>query len=834
VGHDLAVTRELKFATDEAVRQLARFDRERRDVARQLRGIFGVALAKDHLEHPVAGLVGLTVDQGEEVGLDTNGDRRRCGEREVDASDVDSGCPARGALWLEGVDEEGAKNLHGRRLHLLWNVVPATLSESASKEVLRAFGFPLCREIVATSWNEIESAAGEIGYPVVLKANAPTISHKSELGLVIVDIRDDDALRRAHGTLIERLGGQPADYLVAEMVRGSRELIIGLNRDVDFGDFALIGLGGVAAEALEDVQLIPLPATERDIEIAFGRLRSRALFGEFRGLQALRSEDLKRAVTALAALAEARPDISSVDVNPLIVASDGRLTAVDALVVVDDDVPKVEQRERHHRTELLRAMFDPRAVVVLGASTHPGKFGYVSLHNIIVNGFRGAVYGFNQSGDQVLDARIVTSLEDIPDDEVDLAFFCTPAAANEDLLRRCAARGIKAAFVASAGYREHGAEGAEQERRLAALADELGVALGGPNGQGVVSTPASLCAQIVAPYPRPGGLSIASQSGNFVSSFLNLAKWAHVGVARAVSAGNSAHCDVSDYLRFYASDEHTKVTLAYVESVADGARFMDTVRLHTETKPLVLIKGGRTDAGQHAASSHTGALASNFAAFEARATQCGAVVVEEPESAFDTAAAFASLPLPAGPRLAILTTVGGWGVVTSDVVGQLENLRLVELSDELLAQLDGFMPPRWSRGNPIDCAGGETRDTVTTAIEVLCASGEVDALLLLGLGIQGNQARMMAQGRFAEDPDLARIVGYHERQESRYVDAAVQAMNTTGIPVAVATEIAVADTDNAAIRHAHDRSLYVFPTGPRAVRALDRMARYGSYRNGLR
>lgn len=833
MGDDLAVTRELEFAAHETICQFAWFDGERGNVPRQFGRILRETLAEHHLENPATGFISLTVDQGKQVWFHANGNRGRRGEREMDTGDVDPGGAARGILWLESVDEEGAENLHGRRLHLLWNVVPATLSESASKDVLRAFGFPLCREVVASSWDEIEGAARGIGYPLVLKANAPTISHKSELGLVVVDIRDDHALRRAHGTLVERLAGQPADFLVAEMVRGRRELIVGLNRDADFGDFALIGLGGVAAEALEDVQLVPLPATEREVTLAFERLRSRELFGEFRGLKALRSEDLARAVMALAALAEARPDISSVDVNPMIVTDDGRLTAVDALVVVDE-VDEPARRERSDRTGVLRAMFDPRAVVVLGASTHPGKFGFVSLHNILVNGFRGSVFGFNQSGDQVLGATIVTSLADLPDDGVDLAFFCTPAVANEELLRQCAERGVKAAFVASAGYRELGEQGAEQERRLAALADQLGMVLGGPNGQGVVSTPSNLCAQIVAPYPQPGGLSIASQSGNFVSSFLNLAKWSHVGVARAVSAGNSAHCDVSDYLRFYASDEHTRVSLAYVESVDDGARFMETVRLHAATKPLVLIKGGRTDAGQHAASSHTGALASNSAAFEARATQSGAVVVEEPESAFDTAAAFASLPLPFGPRLVILTTVGGWGVVTCDVVGQLENLRLADLSTDLVARLDEFMPPRWSRSNPIDCAGGETRDTVTTAIEVLCASGEVDALLLLGLGIQGNQARMMAQGGFSGDPDLARIVAYHERQETRYVDAAEQAMKTHGIPVALATEIAVADTANAAIRRAHDRSLYVFPTGPRAVRALDRMARYGAYRKGSR
>ena len=748
----------------------------------------------------------------------------------MNAGDVDPRGPSRCTFGFERVDEECAENLHGRRLHLLFEVVPVTLSESESKVVLRDHGFPLCREMEARSWEEILTGAEEIGFPVVLKANAPEISHKSELGLVIVGITDASALRLAHDTLTNRLAGASATFLVAEMVKGTRELIVGLTRDAHFGAFALVGLGGVAAEALEDVVMIPLPTTTPEVTHAFDQLRSRALFAEFRGLRAIDTDQLARAVMSLGAIATARPDISSIDVNPMIVTADGRLSAVDALVVVDDGATTDHSSARRpDRTKLLSAMFDPRAVIVIGASTHPGKFGFVSLHNILVNGYQGSVYGLNQSGERVLDASIVTSLADVPQDQVDLAFFCTPAAANEKLLRQCAERGIKAAFVASAGYRELGEEGAALEQDLAELASELGMVLGGPNGQGLVSTPANLCAQIVAPYPPPGCLSVASQSGNFVSSFLNFASWSQVGIARAVSAGNSAHCDVADYLNFFAIDTHTKVSLAYVESVSDGERFMEAVGRHTRVKPLVLIKGGRTSVGLRAASSHTGALASDYAAFETRATQRGAIVVEEPESAFDTAAAFASLPLPKGPRLAILTTVGGWGVVTSDVVADLKHLQLASLSPGLVERMDEFMPPRWSRMNPLDCAGGETRDTVTTAIETLCASGEVDAVLLLGLGIQGNQARMMSQGRYANAGDLARIISYHERQEVRYVDAATSAARDFGVPVALATELAVADEDNAAIRHARELSQYVFPTGPRAVRALDRLAQYGLF-----
>jgi acetyltransferase len=478
-------------------------------------------------------------------------------------------------------------------------------------------------------------------------------------------------------------------------------------------------------------------------------------------------------------------------------------------------------------------MFDPRGIVVLGASTHPGKFGFVALHNITVSGFRGAVYGFNQSGEQVLDASIVNSLSDIPVGSVDLAFFCTPASMNEELLRQCASRGITAAFVASAGYRESDVRGAELEERLVLVADELGIALGGPNGQGLVSTPSQLCAQIVAPYPPSGSLSVVSQSGNFVSSFLNWSVHSGVGVARAVSAGNSAQTSVADYLEYFTDDSHTDTSIVYLESISDGPRCFAAVERHCRVKPLVLIKGGRTESGKKAASSHTGAMASNYETFAAKCRSIGASVVDDPEMAFDIAAAFNTLPSTNGGRLAILTTVGGWGVVSSDVVHALEHLQLAQLTTDLLTQLDETMPTRWSRSNPLDCAGGETRDTVPQALEVLCASGEVDMVLLLGLGIQGNQAQMMKRGGLAHTAGLDRIIAYHERQEMRYVDAAVDLSGKFGVPVALATELAVADRENAAIRHARERSAYVFPSGPRAARALDQLVAYSLHRRLL-
>lgn len=481
--------------------------------------------------------------------------------------------------------------------------------------------------------------------------------------------------------------------------------------------------------------------------------------------------------------------------------------------------------------ERLAALFEPRGVVVAGASSHPGKFGFVALHNILAHGYAGEVYATNLEGGEVLGVATVASIDDLPSDAVvDLAFVCTPAKANLDLLRACARRGIGAAFLTSAGYGEAGDAGRVAEAELVAVADELGILLVGPNGQGLVSTPVALCAQIVAPYPPVGGIAIVSQSGNFVSSFQNYAMASGVGVSRAVSAGNAAAVTVPDFLDYFAQDAATTVGLAYVEGTADGRLLFERLRAVAMRMPVVLLKGGATIGGQRAAASHTGALASDDRVFDGMCRQAGVTRAATVEEAFDAAATFATQPLPAGPRVAVITSAGGWGVVTADAIMRSE-LELAVLPDDLRAAIDERLPPRWSRGNPIDLAGGETRDTISDVLDLVARHPDIDAIVYLGLGIQSNQARLMRQGRFYPDHGLERIVAYHERQDARFARAAAEASRATGKPVLTATELAVADPDNPGPRAVRDSGRVCYPSSNRAVVALEHLWRYARHRH---
>jgi acetyltransferase len=712
-----------------------------------------------------------------------------------------------------------------------------TLSEHESKTILGDYGIPIASERLAADADEAVRAATAIGFPVVVKLCGAAIAHKTERDLVRLGLADADEVRRAAAELLALRRPDDGDVmlLVAAMVRGRRELIAGVVRDPQFGPCVMLGLGGTFAEALGDVVFAAAPLAHGEALRAIEGLRTTALLGAFRGEPPVDRDALAGVLTALGRLAVERPDVASVDVNPLIVR-DGRPVAVDALVELGPVAPASSRPLPDD--EALRArfapLFHPRGIVVAGASSHPGKFGFAAFHNLLRFGYRGALFPVNRDGAAVLGRATLRDVAEVPEGAADLVVVCTPAATNAALLRACAARGIRAAFVASGGYAEADDEGRRREAELVATADACGMVLAGPNGQGLVSTAESMCAQIVAPYPPAGRISIASQSGNLLSSLLNYASLTGIGVSKAVSAGNSAQTTVADYLAYFAADDDTAVAVVYLEGVRDGDRLLDAFRRVTARKPLVVLKGGASASGQRAAASHTGALASDDRVFDGLCRQTRALRAAAVEEAFDWAATFATQPLPRGPRVVVVTTVGGWGVLTADAIAAA-GLELLALPDDLRAAIDPLVPSRWSRGNPIDLAGGETRDTLPVVLDLVARHPDVDAVVFLGIGIQANQAWQLRSGEFFPDHGLDRIVEFHERQDRRYAEAAREASERYGKPVLVASELAVADrwygSGNAGPLAVREGGRLCYPSGHRAVSALRALVEHARSRS---
>ena len=708
-----------------------------------------------------------------------------------------------------------------------------TLSESESKLLLTPYGLPTIDERVVASPAAAVEAAQVLGYPVVAKLEGEAIAHKTERGLVRLDLADAAAVSAAATELLA--AARPDDgevgVLVAPMIRGNRELIVGLLRDEQFGPTVMLGLGGILAEAIADVVFRPAPLDEITALEMIDGLATQRLLGDFRGEAAVDRDAVAALLVGLGRLALDRPDVASVDVNPLIVTPSGAPVAVDALVEIGEPTGAAHGAVRPRPSDdAFRALFDPKGVLITGASTHPGKFGFVSLHNLLASGYEGGVYATNLQAELVLGIQTVADIDALPDDAIDLVFVCTPAKTNPDILRACAAKGIRAAFLTSAGYGEAGEAGKVAERELVELADELGILLAGPNGQGVVSTPANLCAQIVAPFPPAGRIGVASQSGNFVSSFLNLARSSGVGVSRAVSAGNAAAVGVADYLDFYADDDATSVGLAYVEGITDGEGLMRRLGRGGGSQAARAAEGrrhrrrcpggcqphrcaGRRRQGvrrslsrqrHHAGGKRRGGVRDRRHVRHAAAAQ--------------------------GPRRRGVDDRRRMGGGDRRRDHRDPDLRLLELPDDLLAAIDEHLPPRWSRNNPVDCAGGETRDTIPTVMGLIAEHPAVDAIVYIGLGIQSNQARMMREGGFFPDHGLDRIVEYHERQDRRFAEAAAELSERTGKPILAATELAVADPDNPGPAALRATGRLCYPSGDRAVAALGHLYRYARHR----
>jgi len=258
------------------------------------------------------------------------------------------------------------------------------------------------------------------------------------------------------------------------------------------------------------------------------------------------------------------------------------------------------------------------------------------------------------------------------------------------------------------------------------------------------------------------------------------------------------------------------------------------VRRLTSAKPAVVLKGGVAAAGQRAAASHTGSLASDARVFAGICRQLGVVRAPTVEHAFEWAATFATQPLPRGRRVVVVTTAGGLGVLTADAC-VAAGLDLIVLPDALRARIDAMVPARWSRQNPIDMAGGETRDTVPEALDFVCAHPEVDAVLLLGIGIQSNQANAFRGGPFFPGHGLERICEFHERQDRRYAEAAQAASERHGKPVLVATELTYTDRayGNAGPMAVRAGGRVCYPSTHRAVAALAAMVEYAEFRRWI-
>ena len=378
----------------------------------------------------------------------------------------------------------------------------------------------------------------------------------------------------------------------------------------------------------------------------------------------------------------------------------------------------------------LSLFLNPKSVVVVGASTKPTKLGYGVAYNLIAGGFPGKVYLVNPKGGTLLGHPLYASVDDLPE-PVDLAVILIAAPAVPPVLEACGRKGIKAAIIASGGFRETGAQGAALEEACVEIARRHGMRLIGPNCIGVVDTHLPLDTTFLPPPGPPvGEVGFLTHSGALAAAVIDWARGAGVGYSRLVSLGNQADVNETDILPIMAEDKHTKAVAMYLESVAAGERFVRTARAVSQKTPLVALKVGRYEAGKRAAASHTGALAGSEEAFNAAFRRGGVLRAATVEQMFQWARTLAWAPLPRGNRLLILTNAGGPGVTAADAAEEngLTLARLTLQSRELLAE---FLPPAASLNNPVDMLASASPEDYARALSIALGDPGVDMVMVI-------------------------------------------------------------------------------------------------------
>jgi acetyl coenzyme A synthetase (ADP forming)-like protein len=395
-------------------------------------------------------------------------------------------------------------------------------------------------------------------------------------------------------------------------------------------------------------------------------------------------------------------------------------------------VERFEERDRLAAEAAVRRFLHPQAVAVIGASRRRGTVGGEVFHNLLESRFDGVVHPVNPASDVVQSVRAYRHIADVPG-EIDLAVIAVPPQAAIEAARECGARGVSSLVVLSAGFAEVGAEGGELQRRLVEACRESGMRLIGPNCLGVIANDdgAGLNASFAPGTPPPGNVGFVTQSGALGLALIDLAADRGLGVSSFASIGNRADITGNDLLEYWESDPATDVALLYIESFSDPARFSRVARRVGREKPVVVVKSGRSVAGERATGSHTGALLSaSDVTVDALFEQAGVIRTETLAELLDVASLLASQPLPAGPRVGILTNAGGPGIMCADAC-EAVGLEVPELPERLRAALAVQLPAAAGLANPVDMIATATAEQYRRSIATLSAWDGIDALIVI-------------------------------------------------------------------------------------------------------
>ncbi len=596
-------------------------------------------------------------------------------------------------------------------------------TEIESKNLLKQYGIATSNPELAHDAEHAQALAKNFRRPLAMKIVSADIVHKLAAGGVRLNVKAADVASTFNDIMADCRAFSPEakleGVLLEEMVEGEQEIFVGARADAEYGSVVLLGSGGSGVERGVPPVAMLAPLTRslagRLIDTAFADAGDPALSPKAKSTLT----DYLMAVAGPDGMLS-RGEVGDLDINPIIVDGDVCI-AVDAVAQSlppenSSWVSSKEQTEqtiekRKARLQGMDALFSPKSIAFIGASTSPSKLGYRSIKNLIDFGYKGKIYPIHPKADEICGLRAYPSILEVPG-PVDRAYIAVGAAQVPDTLSACAARGVKIVQVLTAGFTEW--SGAEPSKGKALEAEVRSVLSGtdmrmvGPNCIGTFSA-ASRMAMGAARYSptQPRGITFISQSGTFAGDVVRRAQVLGVPVAQVVSCGNCSDLDLIDYLLFCEDDPNTTLSAFYVESISDPGLFFRAAA--NAKKPIVLFKGGTTEQGITAAGSHTAALATDKRLWDAAVCQSGVLQVDSMDDLMDTFLIQSAHTDLKGNRLGIFGSGGGVSVTVSDAAARVGML-VPQLASATGQALRHFGVPGTSVANPIDIPVWGLRD----------------------------------------------------------------------------------------------------------------------------
>jgi 3-hydroxypropionyl-CoA synthetase (ADP-forming) len=608
------------------------------------------------------------------------------------------------------------------------------ITEEISKDILTDYDIKVPHYALVTDIENAVKEAKSIGYPLVAKIVSPQILHKTDVGGVKIDLKNEEDVKSAFNDMYKRLSTEynVKGVLLEKMVPKGVEMIVGLQNDSQFGPVIMVGLGGIFTELFKDVSFRVLPITKEDAMEMIEELQGKMLLKGYRGSQPINLDMLSNALVNIGKLGF---DISSyyesIDFNPIIVYPDSYYVA-DAKILLSDnpryDIISTAQPNSAH----MDLFFNAKSIALIGASPEVGKVGNSVLESLVKHDYKGKVFPVNAKGyPEIMGLKAYKSLDDIFE-PIDVVVVTVDLKFVPDLLKICGQKKIHNVVIISGGGKELGGERAEIEQRIKDLSAQLDIRIIGPNCIGMFNGENRLDCAFQGHErmlrPKNGNVGFLSQSGTIGIAFMEHS--APFGMSKMISYGNRSDVDEADMIWYLSEDPQTKVIGLYVEGLGDGRKFVNTAKkvISERKKPIVVFKNGRTTRGAKQAASHTGSLGGTYTVVKGTFSQSGIISVDSYDELTASVKALSWQPAPNGGRVAMVTNGAGPIIAAIDQFERL-GLEVANLADQSISAFKSHYPPTYVIGNPCDITGSANAADYKFAIQTFMDDPNVDIVM---------------------------------------------------------------------------------------------------------